>query len=145
MIDIKKTLVKPKDLGFVWPFIEKLLNKSIKRSYGRTSTDDLLQECLYGESHLWIFYEEDKYPEILGCGITQINDYPSGLRMLNIDHLAGNHHDKWTREGLRFVEEFAKDSNCDGIEALGRPGFWNWLKDENYDKIAVAYQKRFLN
>jgi|TARA_B100001094_G_scaffold332978_1_gene407658 hypothetical protein len=145
MTNIKKTLVKPKDLGFVWPFIEKLLNKSIKRSYGRTSTDDLLQECLYGESHLWIFYEEDKYPEILGCGITQINDYPSGLRMLNIDHLAGNHHDKWTQEGLRFVEEFAKDANCDGIEALGRPGFWNWLKDENYDKIAVAYQKRFLN
>jgi len=145
MTNIKKTLVKPKDLGFVWPFIEKLLNKSIKRSYGRTSTDDLLQECLYEESHLWIFYEEDKYPEILGCGITQINDYPSGLRMLNIDHLAGNHHDKWTQEGLRFVEEFAKDANCDGIEALGRPGFWNWLKDENYDKIAVAYQKRFLN
>ena len=50
MTNIKKTLVKPKDLGFVWPFIEKLLNKSIKRSYGRTSTDDLLQECLYGET-----------------------------------------------------------------------------------------------
>jgi len=145
MTNIKKTLVKPKDLGFIWPFVEKLLNKSIKRSYGRTSTNDLLQECLYGESHLWIFFEEDKYPEILGCGITQINDYPSGLRMLNIDHLAGNHHDKWTQEGLKFVEEFAKDSNCDGIEALGRPGFWNWLKDDNWDQIAVAYQKRFLN
>lgn len=145
MTNIKKTLVKPKDLGFIWPFVEKLLNKSIKRSYGRTSTNDLLQECLYGESHLWIFFEEDKYPEILGCGITQINDYPSGLRMLNIDHLAGNHQDKWTQEGLKFVEEFAKDSNCDGIEALGRPGFWNWLKDDNWDQIAVAYQKRFLN
>tara|TARA_B100000131_G_C18078321_1_gene597244 strand:- start:632 stop:1066 length:435 start_codon:yes stop_codon:yes gene_type:complete len=142
---VKQTLVQPKDLGHVWPFVEKLLNKSIKRSYGRTSTSDLLQECLYGESHLWIFYEEERYPEILGCGITQINDYPSGLRMLNIDHLAGRHQDKWTKDGLEVVEKFAKDSDCDGIEALGRPGFWNWLKDDSWDKIAVAYQKRFLN
>ena len=64
--------------------------------------------------------------------------------MLNIDHLSGKNQELWTKDGLKKVESFAKDSGCDGIEALGRPGFWNWLKDDNWDKIAVAYQKKFV-
>ena len=141
---IKSTLVSTKDVPHIWSFAEKHLKKSVKRSYGRTNTNDIFQECLMGQSHLWIFYRDDEFPELIGCGITQINEYPSGLRMLNIDHLSGKNQELWTKEGLDKVESFAVDAGCDGIEALGRPGFWNWLKDDNWDKIAVAYQKKFV-
>ena len=141
---IKNTLVQPKDIPTIWSFAEKHLKKRVNRSYGRISLNDLFTECVMGQSHLWIFYRDDEYPDLIGCGITQINDYPSGLRMLNIDHLSGKNQELWTKDGLKKVESFAKDSGCDGIEALGRPGFWNWLKDDNWDKIAVAYQKKFV-
>lgn len=141
--DIVKTLVKPEDIPHIWVFAEKLLKKSAKRSEGRTNTNDLFEECMAGTSSLWIVYEEEKFPELLGCGITQINHYPTGLKMLNIDHVAGVHQEKWTKGALDVLERFAKDVNCDGIESLGRPGFWSWIKNDNWSRMAVAYQKRF--
>tara|TARA_R100001163_G_C5066938_1_gene205674 strand:- start:862 stop:1314 length:453 start_codon:yes stop_codon:yes gene_type:complete len=143
--DIVKTLVKPEDIPHIWVFAEKLLKKSAKRSEGRTNTNDLFEECMAGTSSLWIVYEEEKFPELLGCGITQINHYPTGLKMLNIDHVAGVHQEKWTKGALDVLERFAKDVNCDGIESLGRPGFWSWIKNDNWSRMAVAYQKRFDN
>ena len=71
--NIVKTLVKPEDIPHIWVFAEKLLKKSAKRSEGRTNTNDLFEECMAGTSSLWIVYEEEKFPELLGCGITQIN------------------------------------------------------------------------
>jgi len=143
--NIVKTLVKPDDIPHIWVFAEKLLKKSAKRSEGRTNTNDLFEECMAGTSSLWIVYEEEKFPELLGCGITQINHYPTGLKMLNIDHVAGVHQEKWTKGALSVLERFAKDVNCDGIESLARPGFWNWIKNDNWSRMAVAYQKRFDN
>ncbi|QBX32597.1 MAG: hypothetical protein GOVbin2604_49 [Gammaproteobacteria virus GOV_bin_2604] len=143
--DIVKTLVKPEDIPHIWVFAEKLLKKSAKRSEGRTNTNDLFEECMAGTSSLWIVYEQEKFPELLGCGITQINHYPTGLKMLNIDHVAGVHQEKWTKGALDVLERFAKDVNCDGIESLGRPGFWSWIKNDNWSRMAVAYQKRFDN
>ena len=143
--DIVKTLVKPEDIPHIWVFAEKLLKKSAKRSEGRTNTNDLFEECMAGTSSLWIVYEEEKFPELLGCGITQINHYPTGLKMLNIDHVAGVHQEKWTKGALDVLERFAKDVNCDGIESLGRPGFWSWIKNDNWSRMAVAYQKRLDN
>ena len=64
---------------------------------------------------------------------------------VNIDHVAGVHQEKWTKGALDVLERFAKDTNCDGIESLARAGFWNWIKDDNWDRVAVAYQKRFDN
>jgi len=142
---IINTLVKPQDIGHIWVFAEKLLKKSAKRSEGRTNTSDIFSECIEGVSSLWIVYEEEEFPELLGCGITQINHYPTGLKMLNIDHVAGVHQEKWTKGALDVLERFAKDTNCDGIESLAREGFWNWIKDDNWDRVAVAYQKRFDN
>ena len=80
--EIVKTLVKPEDILHVWAFAEKHLKKSAKRSGGRITLRDLLEECLSGESNLWIVYKKEEFPELMGCGITQITHYPTGLKML---------------------------------------------------------------
>ena len=41
---IKNTLVQPKDIPTIWSFAEKHLKKSVNRSYGRISLNDLLTE-----------------------------------------------------------------------------------------------------
>ena len=143
--NIVKTLVKPEDILHVWAFAEKHLKKSAKRSDGRITLRDLLEECLSGESNLWIVYKKEEFPELMGCGITQITHYPTGLKMLNIDHVAGVKQQMWTREAIEILESFAKDCNCDGIEAIARAGFLSWIKEDDWNKKAVAFEKRFKN
>ena len=41
---IKNTLVQPKDIPTIWSFAEKHLKKSVNRSYGRISLNDLFTE-----------------------------------------------------------------------------------------------------
>ena len=143
--EIVKTLVKPEDILHVWAFAEKHLKKSAKRSDGRITLRDLLEECLSGESNLWIVYKKEEFPELMGCGITQITHYPTGLKMLNIDHVAGVKQQMWTTEAIDILESFAKDCHCDGIEAVARAGFWSWIKEDDWSRKAVAFEKRFTN
>ena len=44
---IKNTLVQPKDIPTIWSFAEKHLKKSVNRSYGRISLNDLFSILVF--------------------------------------------------------------------------------------------------
>ena len=130
-------------LTLVWQQCEKLLEKSCKRSNGRSTPQDVFYDCLNNRASLWIIF--DTYTlDIIGCSITKINQYPTGKRMLNIDHVTGKKMDKWADMGLKVIYDWAKANDCAGIEGVGREGFWNWIKTrENWKKTAVFFEYEF--
>ena len=47
-------------------------------------------------------------------------------------------------KGFDTLYKWAKDNKCDGIEALGRPGFWNWIKKEKgWKETSRFYELKF--
>ena len=63
--------------------------------------------------------------------------------MLTLDHIAGKKMSYWFDDGLGMLEKWAKDNKCDGIEGIGRAGFWNWIKDKNWEKTSIFVEYNF--
>ena len=38
--------------------------------------------------------------------------------------------DQWIDYGFGVMYSWAKDNDCDGVEGIGRAGFYNWTKKE---------------
>ena len=138
---IECSLVSPENVNYCWEGCEKYLKRSIKRSNGRDQIENIYHQIMSGQLNLWIAFDEDM--GIHGCAVTQINTYDTGLNLLMIVHLGGEKMDEWVHGGLDTLEKFAAAAGCQGVEAFGRPGFWHWIKDEDWEKQAVVYQKRF--
>ena len=137
------SLVLPGQVSIMWKECEKILQKSCKRSNGRISPMDIYYRCIENRSSLWIIFESETM-DIIGCAVTQLHDYPTKLRMLNIEHVAGKRYEEWVDEGFKTLYKWAKDNKCDGIEALGRAGFWNWIKKEKgWKETSRFYEFKF--
>ena len=140
--DVDISLVMPDRLAMIWDDAERYLRKSCKRSGGRTTTQDIFYQCLNNESSIWIVFDTGNM-HIVGCMITQIVTYPSGKRMLNVDHVSGSKMDSWIDRGLEVLEKWAKDNECNGMEGVGRKGFWHWVKSRKWKKTAILVEYNF--
>jgi hypothetical protein len=137
------SLVTSDKLTLVWEDCEKILQKSCKRSNGRVTVQDVFYNCLNNRTSLWIIFDKSNL-NIIGAAITQINQYPTGKRMLNIEHVAGTKMDEWADRGLEVICRWGKDNQCEGIEGIGRAGFWNWIKKkQDWKKTAVFFEFEF--
>ena len=101
------SLVTSDKLTLVWEDCEKILQKSCKRSYGRVTTQDVFYNCLNNRTSLWIIFDKSNL-NIIGAAITQINQYPTGKKMLNIEHVAGTKMDEWADRGLEVICRWGK-------------------------------------
>ena len=137
------SLMPSENITLVWEQCEKLLQKSCKRSNGRSTPKDVFYDCLNKKATLWIIFDKADL-DIVGCAITQISQYPTGKKMLNIDHVTGKKMDEWIDRGLEVIYSWAKTNNCQGIEGVGREGFWNWIKKrEDWKKTSVFFEYEF--
>ena len=128
-------------LSSCWEQCTKYLQKATVRSHGRWTLENLRQKITNNQQHLWISFVPESFT-IIGCATTSFVDYPNN-RMLSIEFLGGENMESWVWEGIEKMEEWAKDNGCIGIEAIGRKGFWHWLKDKGFDKSYTVFEKRF--
>ena len=137
------SFVPPEDLDSVWGTVSKILKRAVQRSYGRMSVIDIYNNVIDERSHLWVAYDINTM-SIEGCAVTQFQEYPTGLKMLNIDLLAGRKMEEWAHLGLDELYELAEQNKCDGIEFISRPGFWHWVKHKKgWKKTNVFYEVKF--
>lgn len=70
--------------------------------------------------------------------VTEFYEYPTGKRMLSLEHVAGEKMEEWVELGIDALEQYAKNNQCHGVESIGRAGFWNWVKDRpDWKKLAI--------
>ena len=137
------SLVTSDKLSLVWDDCEKYLKKSANRSGNRIRVQDIFYDCLNNRCNLWIIFDKGSL-EISGVLITMFNNYPTGKKMLNLEHTSGNNMQNWVEIGLDVIIKFAKETECDGIEGMGRHGQWNWVKNrKGWKKPATFYEYNF--
>lgn len=137
------SLIPNDRISLVWDDCEKFLQKSCNRSNGRATTKDVFYDCIRNVSSLWVIFNIET-SDITGCAITKINQYPTGKRMLNIDHVTGKKMNDWADRGLEVIYKWAKANDCNGIEGVGREGFWNWIKSrDDWKKTSIFFEYEF--
>jgi len=141
--DYDISLIPSEKLTLIWDEIEKYLKKSASRSNGRTRVEDIFHDLLNKQTHLWIIFDTGDF-KIEGVQITLFNTYPTGKKMLCLEHTAGKNMQEWVEKGIDVLTKFAKANECHGMEGMGRHGQWNWVKDKKgWKKPATFYEYHF--
>ena len=137
------SLIPSDQITLVWDEVKKYLKKSVSRSGGRTRVEDVLYDILNKQAHLWIIFDTGDL-KITGIQITIFNTYPTGKKMLNLEHTSGKNMQDWVEKILDVMTKFAKDHECNGIEGMGRHGQWSWVKNKKgWKKPATFYEYNF--
>jgi hypothetical protein len=134
------SLIPPAHIESAWPSVEEYLLPAVERSNGRWTMEALKQWALQNEKQVWIVFDDDK--TIHCVAVTQNVIYPAS-RMLSIEFLGGTGLNQWAFKLLDVLNNWAKDSGCNGIEATARIGFWKWLEKDGFDKAYTVFEKRF--
>jgi len=134
------SLIPVEHIESAWPTIEPYLAPAVERSHDRWTMDSLKQWALMGEKQIWIVFDDTKTVHCVA--VTQNVVYPAS-KMLSIEFLGGAGLDKWAFKLLDVLNNWAKDSGCNGVEATARIGFWKWLEKDGFDKAYTVFEKRF--
>ena len=94
------SLVPADQLSLVWSEIEKFLKKSANRSGGRERIEDIYYRILNKDTNLWIVFDTGNLA-ITGAQVTFFNIYPTGKKMLSLDHTGGKNMQDWVERGLK--------------------------------------------
>ncbi len=110
------------DIKKGWPLAAPLLAEGLKKS-DRLTLEDVREGVTAGEQQLWIAWVED---QIRAVGVTEIYE-TSIRRVCSVVFATGDL--EILAEHMPMIEDWAKASQCDRIEMLGRrwsgvlPGF----------------------
>ena len=132
-------LVPANFINSLWPDVREELMRAVDRSHGRWTIEALFSCIANGQQHLWVAFDADK--NIDGVGTTEIVAYP-GKRMLAVQFLGGKNFNDWVWDMLEKFNDWGRDNRCYGIEATARMGFWEWLKQDDFQRSYVVYEKR---
>jgi|TARA_R100000995_G_scaffold77470_1_gene47531 hypothetical protein len=132
------TMVPPNYTETLWPDVREQLLRAIDRSKGRWTEEALFKSIVSGHQHLWLAFDADH--NIDGVGTTELVVYP-GKKMLTIQFLGGDRFNDWVWDMLERFTDWARDNNCDGIEATARMGFWKWLQQDGFQRSYVVYER----
>lgn len=142
-MNLEISLVPIGNISSAIPGLMPYLAESEVWSRGRSKVDDILRFLLNGQMQLWaIFCTEEQ--KLYGHVITEVKQYPQ-CKMLVVQYCAGEaNHMQYVEDKMYDVlDKFAKDTECAGIELIGRPGWGKHVKKRGYEVQSVMYQKFF--
>lgn len=123
-------------LAAVVPFVKKAVDWTL----GRTNADDILASMFRPDVLTWVLFDDNSV--IHGYLTTQVIEYPQA-RHFCVLNCGGNDGSLEASVDLVFdtFEQYAKDSGCDGVEIIGRPAWWRFIKDRGYEQPQRQYFK----
>jgi hypothetical protein len=126
-------------VGALYPY----LKESESWTRGRSTVDDIVRFIINGQMQLWVIFSPEEQ-KAYGHVITEVKQYPQ-CKMLIIQYCAGEHnHMQFVEDKMYDVlDDFAKNTQCAGIELIGRPGWGKHVKKRGYEVQSVMYQKFF--
>jgi hypothetical protein len=130
------SLVPPELVDGLWPRIFPYLSSASEYTFGRYEPEDIIDFVISGQAHLWVVLDED---EIKGVTITRFWQYPR-KKCLDLVFLAGDDGFGWKDEMLSTLRRWARDSECDVIEASGRAGLARAFKDDGYRVLWQVFE-----
>ena len=132
------SLIPPNYVHTVWNEVEEHLAPAIARSHGRWDMPSLYESMRAMKQNLWIAFNAENLIE--GVGVTEFISYPK-KKMLVVQFLGGTDFNGWVWDMLSQFKSWARDNECDGIEATGRHGFWKWLEQDGFIRAYTTYER----
>lgn len=112
--------VKAEDVHRVWKDVRPLLERVMEHGNGEFSPETILEALLERHMQLWVGHEDGN---IIHAGITQIINFPTGKRVCEVTHLAGERMDEWAVDHCDIIESWAKEQGCHSVRIIGRKGW----------------------
>ena len=133
---IKVSHVPREHINDCWKEIEGYLKKCADYTYGRYKVEDIYLEICQYNHELWIAYDEDK---IKGAVVTNLVIYPR-KKCCSMTFCGGEDFDKWKDIMLDLLKKWAKDNNCDSLEAVGRLGWTKIFKSDGHKPLFNTFE-----
>jgi hypothetical protein len=130
------SLVPPDRVGDVWPLVKDYIDVAVYQTDGRYTLDDAFTLVAQHGYLLWIAFDEEK---LKGAVITCFLTYPR-KKVLHIMFLGGAEGRAWKDATLETLQRFAKDNECDCIEASGREGWSRVLKLDGFKPLWQTFE-----
>jgi hypothetical protein len=127
----------------ILPSLGRFLEVSETWTKGRANVDDIIAFLYSGQMRLWVVHDPHNMTA-KGYLITEVKAYPR-CKMLVLQYCAGD-FGSLEEEGdeiFETFERFAKDTDCDGIEFFGRPGWKRHALNHGCTIQTVVYEKYF--
>jgi len=132
---LKAGIVDIKDIQYVWPKVEPMLDKVCHRSQGELLAKDYLPYIMDGDMQLWLGLDEDK---IFISMVTQFIYYPQ-KKILRVIAIAGEKFLEAHEKFNDMFESFAITNDCSALELWGRKGWKKMLPD--WDSKYIVFTK----
>ena len=133
---MKVSMVPTKHVTDIWDAVMPHLKKAADYTYGRFDVEDIL-DCITDYEHtLWIAFDEES---IKGAVVTMIRQYPR-KKYLDMVFTGGVELEKWKKPMLELLQKWAFDTECDGIESVGRPGWAKIFKSDGHKPLWNTYE-----
>lgn len=85
---------------------------------------DVLALLLKAKARLWIAWDEER-AIVIGAVVTEILEYPNGLRELRGWLVGGRDMKEWLTPGMTMLEEYGRANDCKYLTGGFRKG---WLR-----------------
>jgi len=130
------SLVPPNRVDEVWPLVEKYLDGAADYTYGRYKVDDIHVAITDYGFNLWIAYDEE---EIKGAVVTNMVIYPR-KKFLSMVFCGGIYLMEWKDLMLKTLQKYARDAQCDGLEATARLGWTKVFKADGHKSLWQTFE-----
>lgn len=125
--------VDPRDAPNLWPRIEQYVQDANNYGGGKFRLHDWLVKVLIGQADLFVS------PDLESAVICEPFSYPV-RNVYCIILLGGEGGHDWASY-QSTLEEAAAKRGCDCLEAFGRPGWKNIMKDQDYEIAHWVWRK----
>ena len=133
---MKISIVPTQYIDTCWDKVEPYLERAAHYTYGRYTVDDI-KECITQYDHqLWVAFEDK---EIKGAVVTTFTFYPKRKNLVMV-FCGGVELKTWKAPMLETLQRFARDTDCDGIEATARRGWAKIFKDDGYKSNWITFE-----
>jgi len=133
---IQASLVPTEHVPDIWEAVRPYINKVAALTYGRYEPDDVFDLVTNKGYLLWIAFDET---QIRGVVVTFFMQYPR-TKYLYLLMCAGENGKEWKIPMLELLQRFARDNNCDGMEATGRLGWAKIFHDQGYKPLWQVFE-----
>lgn len=133
---IQVTMVPRSQVQNIWSSVRDYLDGAAQYTYGRYTVDDIYDAIMDYDHELWVAFDEH---EVKGAVVTNFAHYPK-KKYLVLVFCGGIELDTWKPAMLKLLQHYAFDTQCDGLESTGRPGWAKIFANDGHKAIWHTYE-----
>jgi len=131
--------VRVEHVALIWPSARP----HIVRALGEDTVEhyrpqDILALLLQAKARLWVAWDAERRA-VIGAVVTEIIEFPNGLRELRAWLVGGRNMKQWFKPGMEMLEDFARAQGCSYVTGGFRKG---WLRiDRGMKQTGITLSK----